>query len=385
MDILISGASVAGPAVALWLNRYGHRTTVVERSPVLRDGGFGVDFRGEAHLTVLRRMGILDEVHRHATGMGAQVVVDGEGRELARLPADAFSGAVEIRRGDLSRLMWERTRDRSEYIFGDTITSLTETRSGVDVTFRKSAPRTFDLVVGADGLHSVVRRLAFGPEERYLTYLGHHIAGVELAGNPFGLDRTGLIYTEPNRGVLVNPTSATFIFPAPAPLDRDDAHRVLAEVFGDAGWEVPRLLKQLTRAEDLYFDSISRVDVGRWSSGRIVLLGDAAYGATVGGLGTGAAMVGAYVLAGELATARDDYVVAFSAYESELRRYVEGGQKLAAGAGKFMAPPTEAKIRQRNRMYRVLNSRLLSGFFAKMTVRAANAIRPKDYAQILAA
>ncbi|WP_433264399.1 FAD-dependent monooxygenase [Actinosynnema sp. CS-041913] len=384
MDILISGASVAGPAVALWLNRYGHTTTVVERAPVLRDGGFGVDFRGEAHLTVLRRMGILDEVRERATHMGAQVVVDGTGREVARLPGEAFSGDVEIRRGDLARLMYERTRDRTDYVFGDTVTSLKETRTGVDVTFRNAAPRTFDLVIGADGLHSTIRRLAFGPEEQYLTYLDHHIAAFELVGNPFGLDRSGLIYTEPNRCVLVGPTSASFVFPAPVQLARDDARRVLADVFDGAGWEVPRLLELLERSDDLYFDSISRIDVGRWSSGRVVLLGDAAYGATVGGLGTGAAIVGAYVLAGELAAARDDHVTAFANYEHELRRYVEGGQKLARDAGRFLAPPTEARIRQRNRMYRVLNTRLLSGFFNRMTTKAANAVKLKDYARILA-
>jgi 2-polyprenyl-6-methoxyphenol hydroxylase-like FAD-dependent oxidoreductase len=378
MDILISGASVAGPALAFWLDRHGHRTTVVERSPELRDGGFGVDFRGEAHLTVLRRMGILDDIRAHATNMGPQVVVDESGRELARLPGGFMSGDVEIRRGDLARIMYDRTRDRTEYVFGDTVTSLTQTGGGVDVAFRHGQARTFDLVVGADGLHSTTRRLAFGPEERYLTYLGYHFAGVELRDNPFGLDRTGLIFNAPERGVMVGPTSASFVFPAPAPLDRGDARSVVRERFAHVGWEVPRLLDLMDDADDVYFDSISRVDVDRWSNGRVVLLGDAAYGATVGGMGTGAAMIGAYVLAGELAT-QADHTTAFARYEDVLRPYALGCQKLAGNAGPFLAPATDTRIRRRNRMYRALGWKPLSGLFNKLTTRAANAITLKDY------
>ena len=174
--VLISGASIAGPALAWWLGRYGFNPTVVERAPELRGGGFAVDFRGEAHMGVLGRMGILDEIRQMQTGMGEQIVVDDNGRKLASLPAHFMSGDVEILRGDLSRILYERTRETTEYKFGNSIASITETTDGVDVTFERGAPRTFDLVVGADGLHSNVRRLAFGDESQFIRYLGYFMS-----------------------------------------------------------------------------------------------------------------------------------------------------------------------------------------------------------------
>ena len=387
-DILISGASIAGPALAYWLRCYGFNPTVVERAPVLRSGGFGVDFRGEAHMSVLKRMGIVEEVCQLQTDMGERIVVDKSGKRLVALPAAFMSGEVEIARGDLSRIMYERTKDTTEYIFGDSIASMTETIGGVHVTFERGAPRTFALVVGADGLHSNTRRLAFGPESQFTSFLGYYIAGFDLP-NYLNLDHTGLIYNVPGKGVDIGSArdttnaSAGFVF-ASEPLDYDrhdpeQQKKILADVYADVGWEVPRLIEAMWDAPDLYFDSISRIDMNHWSKGRVVLLGDAGYGATVGGMGAGTAMVGAYVLAGELAVAGGDHRTAFARYEAEIRDYAKGCQKLANNAGPFLAPPTRWKIWSRNQVYRMLSSRTLSGVFNKMTTKAANAITLKDY------
>jgi 2-polyprenyl-6-methoxyphenol hydroxylase-like FAD-dependent oxidoreductase len=387
-DLLISGASIAGPALAYWLGRYGFSPTVVERAPALRGGGFAVDFRGEAHMSVLKRMGILEEVRRLQTNMGEQIVVDETGKRLLALPASFMSGEVEIARGDLSRIMYERTKDTTEYIFGDSIASMTETTDGVHVTFERGAPRTFDLVVGADGLHSNTRRLAFGPEVQFISFLGHYIASFDLP-NYLNLDHAGLIYNDPGKEADIGSAregtkaSAGFVF-ASEPLDYDrhdpeQQKRILADIYADVGWEVPRLIEAMWDAPDLYFDSISRIDMDHWSKGRVVLLGDAGYGATVGGMGTGTAMVGAYVLAGELAAAGGDHRSAFARYEAEIRDYAKGCQKLANNAGPFLAPPTRWKIWRRNQVYRMLSSRTLSGVFNKMTTKAASAITFKDY------
>ena len=160
-NILISGASVAGPALAWWLGRHGFRPTVVERAPRLRGGGYAVDFRGAAHLSVLAKMGILDQVRERQTHLSATTYVDADGRPVASMPAGIFAGDVEILRGDLGRILYEATRDGTEYLFGDSVTGLRQDAGGAHVTFARSAPRTFDLVIGADGLHSVVRALAF--------------------------------------------------------------------------------------------------------------------------------------------------------------------------------------------------------------------------------
>jgi 2-polyprenyl-6-methoxyphenol hydroxylase-like FAD-dependent oxidoreductase len=201
--VLISGASIAGPALAFWLSRYCARVTVVEKAPALREGGFAVDFRGHVHRTVLTRMGIWDELHARQTHMGRLTIVDAEGRDLVDLPAAFMSGDVEIFRGDLSRILYERTRDAVEYVFGDSITAMTVDADGVDVTFDHGAPRRFDLVVGADGLHSNVRRLAFGDESQYLRFLGYYVAGFDMP-NHLGLDRTAKIYNEPGRMVDIS-------------------------------------------------------------------------------------------------------------------------------------------------------------------------------------
>ena len=160
-NILISGASVAGPALAYWLRRQGFNPTVVERAPSLRGGGYAVDFRGAAHLSVLAKMGLLDQIRDQQTHLDTTTYVDADGRRVASMPAEIFAGDVEILRGDLGRILYQATRDGTEYLFGDTITGLDQRADGVHVTFSRAEPRVFDLVIGADGLHSAVRRLAF--------------------------------------------------------------------------------------------------------------------------------------------------------------------------------------------------------------------------------
>ena len=389
LDVLISGASVAGPALALNLARYGARVTVVEKAPGPRGGGFAVDFRGHVHRTVLTSMGIWDDIHARQTHMGRQTVVDADGTARVDLPAELMSGDVEILRGELAQIMYEHTRDRVEYLFGDSIATLTETPEGVDVTFEKGAPRRFDLVVGADGLHSNTRGLVFGDESRYLRFFDHYVAGFPVP-NDLGLDRTGRLYSEPGRAVALgncdgdpDRAGALLVFRSERlSYDRRDVtaqKRILKERFSGMAWETESVLKALEETDDLYFDAIAQIHVDRLTRGRVALLGDAGYGATMGGMGTGVAIVGAYVLAGELALAGGDHRIAFAEYESRIRDFAKGCQKISGNAGPFFAPATERRIRSRDRMYRLLSSRLLAGFFKKLTERAATDIRLRDY------
>ncbi|MFF9281054.1 FAD-dependent monooxygenase [Streptomyces griseosporeus] len=389
LNVLISGASVAGPALALNLARYGARVTVVEKAPALRGGGFAVDFRGHVHRTVLTAMGIRDDVHAHQTHMGRQIVVDADGTPRVDLPAEMMSGDVEILRGDLSRIMYERTKDTVEYVFGDSVATLTQNDGGVDVTFEHGAPRRFDLVVGADGLHSLTRRLVFGDESRYLRFLDHYVAGFALP-NHLGLERTGRVYSEPGRAIALGHSGgdpdragALLVFRSERlAYDRRDTaaqKKILAERFAGMGWEAPAVLTALENTEDLYFDAIAQIHVDRLVEGRVALLGDAGYGATMGGMGTGAAIVGAYVLAGELALAGGDHRTAFAEYEARIRPFAKGCQKISGNAGPFFAPATERGIRNRDRMYRLLASRPLARFFKRLTEKAATDIRLREY------
>ncbi|RFC72086.1 FAD-dependent monooxygenase [Streptomyces sp. AcE210] len=393
LDVLVSGASVAGPAVALALSLHGAHVTVVEKAPALREGGFAVDFRGWVHRTVLTALGIHDDIHARQTRMGRQTVVDADGTPRVDLPAEMMSGDVEIFRGDLAHILYEHGKDTVEYVFGDSIATLTQDDNGVDVTFERAAPRRFDLVVAADGLHSPTRRLVFGDESRYLRFLDHYVAGFGIP-NHLGLDRTGRLYSDPGRAVSVSNydgdpdrAGALLVFRS-EPLDHDRRDvdrqkRILAERFAGMGWEAPRVLKALEDADDLYFDAIAQIHVDRLTKGRVVLLGDAGYGATMGGMGTGVAIVGAYVLAGELALAGGDHRTAFAAYEAQIGDFAKGCQKISGNAGPFFAPPTERKIRSRDRMYRLLSSRLMAGFFKRLTEKAATALDLKDYPALL--
>ncbi|MEU1420776.1 FAD-dependent monooxygenase [Kitasatospora sp. NPDC005751] len=358
--VLISGASIAGPALAYWLGQYGFEPTVVELAPALRGGGQAVDFRGDAHLTVLQRMGLLDELRRIDTGGSPMDFVDRHGRRRLHLPADFAGGEVEVPRGELARLLHRHSLPSTEYVFGDTVTALEETPDGVRVEFRHGSPREFGLVVGADGLHSTVRRLAFGPEQRFVRHLGYYAATWQLP-NYLGLPPGSVGLNVPGRLAAVGAdhrdrtrAGAFFLFASPElPYDRHDQEQqkaLLADAFAGLGWEVPRLLESLREAPELYFDSISRADVPAWSAGRIALVGDAACGATIGGMGTGTAMVAAYVLAGELARARGDHRTAFARYEDAVRGYAEGCQRGGDRTGPFLAPGTAAGLRLRDKL-----------------------------------
>ncbi|MER7578482.1 FAD-dependent monooxygenase [Kitasatospora sp. NPDC097691] len=362
--ILISGASIAGPALAHWLGRYGFEVTVVELAPALRDGGQDVDFRGRTHLTVLERMGVLDELRALGTGGSPMTFVAADGRRMLHLPAEFAGGDVEVPRGELAQLLYRHSSARAEYVFGDSITALEETPSGVRVAFRYAAPREFDLVIGADGLHSNVRRLAFGPEERYVRHLGYYAATWRLPNDP-GLPVGSVGLNVPGRLMSVGAShrdpgraGAFALFASPElRYDRHDQAQQKALVraaFAGLGWRVPQVLDSLDAAPELYFDSISRADVPAWSSGRIALVGDAACGATIGGMGTGTGVVAAYVLAGELARARGDHRAAFEGYERLLRGYAQGCQKGGDRTGPFLAPRTATGLRFRNA---VLNRR----------------------------
>jgi 2-polyprenyl-6-methoxyphenol hydroxylase-like FAD-dependent oxidoreductase len=390
--ILISGASVAGPALAYWLARYGFRPTVVERAPQLRGGGYAVDFRGPAHLSVLRQMGLLDQIQAQQTHLATTTYVAESGRTAAEMPAQIFAGDVEILRGDLAGILYQATRDRTEYLFGDSITGLQSQGDGVQVTFSRSAPRQFDLVIGADGLHSNVRRLVWAGQPDPVRDLGLYVSIFSVNGS-FGLDHAGLLCSTPGRTAAIfsarepGQAVAQFFFAAPSPgtpipFDyRDTAQQrtILASAFEGVGWRVPELLAQLPDAGDFYFDSVSQVELDSWSAGRVALIGDAGYAAGPGGNGTGTAVIAAYVLAGELAAARGEYRTAFARYEQLLRRYVARGQKQARGGAAFLAPATAKRIRQRDRTFRTLSRLPAQRLIRYVSTRTAAAITLPGY------
>jgi len=385
--ILISGASVAGPALAYWLSRYGFNPTVVERAPAVRPGGYAVDFRG-ASMTALERMGIVDEIRKLETRTGAITIVDKTKRKIASMPDGFTSGELEIMRGDLAGILYAATRCNAEYIFDDSILGITQDEDGVEVTFSQSGPRRFDLVVGADGLHSNVRALAFGEESRFIHHLGYYIA-IFTTPNFMNLDHSGLYYGTLGKKVGIfsarenTEAKASFFFASP-PLqyDRRDVtgqRQILREKFADDQWQIPRLLQMMDNAPDFYFDSISQIRMERWSAGRSVLLGDAGYCASpLSGMGTSMAVVGAYILAGELKAANGNYTIAFARYENLMRDFVTQCQKLAEGADWFV-PRTRFRLWFSQQMWKVLPYTPWKNMMIEVPLRIGNSITLKDY------
>lgn len=388
--VLISGAGIAGPALAHCLAGAGYEPVVVERAPALREGGQAVDFRGPVHREVLERLGLWEPIHARRTVGNELVMVNRRGQPIATLPGVMMSGDVEILRGDLSRLLYELTAAHTPYRFGDWAVELEQRGAEVCVRFASGTTESFGLVVGADGLHSGIRALAFGDESLLLRHHGYRLATYSLP-NVTGL-RPGraLAYAEPGRSMMVSPEPggsrcrAQFVFAGPpmnAEARRDPAQlqREVVEAYRGAGWEVSRILAELPNAPDAYFDQIGSVHLDRYSHGRVVLLGDAAYGGTLGGQGTSLAVVGAHVLANELKVSNGDPATAFARFEALLRPYATECQKGAKNVGSFFAPKTQLGLAARNLIYRALTSRLLIAQFEKLVKASASSFELPAY------
>jgi 2-polyprenyl-6-methoxyphenol hydroxylase-like FAD-dependent oxidoreductase len=363
-SVLISGASIAGPALAYWLDRYGFDVTVVERAPTIRSGGYPIDIPGTA-IDVIERMGVLSQTQAAHVDTRKLSFVDAGGHPIAVIAPEELSGGIagrdiELSRGALTSVLYDLTRHRRiRYRFDDTIAALEDDRTGVAVRFRSGSVQRFDLVVGADGMHSNLRALVFGPEAPFNRYLGFCFNLFSLP-NDLGLSHEAVVYAEPGRlaGVYAVGESDTlqgflnFAIDEPpvhSHTDMDRQHQLTAEIFRGAGWISPRLVEAMRRADDLFFDSVSQIHMTRWSSGRVVLVGDAAHAPSfLSGQGSSLALVGAYVLAGELA-AHADPADAFASYERIARPFMEANQALARKkGGSLLMPRTQQELDARN-------------------------------------
>jgi 2-polyprenyl-6-methoxyphenol hydroxylase-like FAD-dependent oxidoreductase len=359
--ILISGASIAGLTLAHWLTRYGFRPVVVERAAELRTGGNGVDVRGQAS-EVAERMGIMPRVRALTADVLGIKFVDAADRAVARVDMRTLDpSSVEIMRGDLVALLREVTD--VEILFGDSIRGLEQDDDGVTVAFEKAPARRFDLVAGADGMHSHVRRLAFGPEDEFVRHKDHYFAFAN-ADAALGEDRWVTMFNTPGRmaGIYRSGNHAqakAYLAFRSAPLNYDhrdpSVHkRLVSDAFRDqTSWRTRELLDSALADPDFYFDACAQVQMTSWSAGRVVLTGDAAWcPSPVAGAGASLALVGAYSLAGELAAAGGDYSSAFNRYDAALRPLVAARQQIGPNI-RLMVPRTEIGRRARNTLVRL--------------------------------
>ncbi|MEZ0366142.1 FAD-dependent oxidoreductase [Mycobacterium sp. pUA109] len=365
-SVLISGAGIAGSTLAYWLARHGFAVTVVEQAAGQRSSGHPVDVKGPA-VAVVERMGIMPQLRAAATQVNRLVFVDAHGHERGGFSMRTFQGSagdreLEIARADLAAILLSAAGENTRIRWGDTITDLTQTGDGVRVCFERAEPERFDLVIGADGLHSTVRRLAFGPEAAFVRHMGMYLAALPV-DQPIRDEHQVVMFNTPGRAFVIHPAAgkpgAGFMFrhPAVPGLDRRDLalhKRLVTEAYAGRLGCFGEYLDQLQAADDLYFDAVSRVHLPRWSTGRVALLGDAASSLSLFGDGSTLAIAGAHTLAEELARTPARLSDALARYEQRHRALVKPRQRGFTPAAMLLVPQSQAAIVLRNSVARLL-------------------------------
>jgi 2-polyprenyl-6-methoxyphenol hydroxylase-like FAD-dependent oxidoreductase len=377
MRVLISGAGIAGPTLAYWLAHYGFTPTIIEASPRLRIDGYLIDFWG-AGFDVAERMGLLPEISSHGYAIREVKVIGRSGRRVAGFPAEAFSRITRgrfasIPRGALAASIFSKIESKVETIFGDSIDRIDQTEKGVQVTFERGGARDFDLVVGADGLHSRVREVAFGEKSKFEKYLGYKVAAFEVKGYQPRDELVYVMYTQVGQQVVrfaMRGDSTMFLFSfkdhdANGGDSLQSQKALLRKRFGNSGWECPQILEALDAASDLYFDRVSQIRMdsqqGSWTRGRVTLVGDAASCVSLlAGQGSALAMVGAYILAGELYRAKGAHALAFARYQGLFGPFVLGKQKAAQRFAGVFAPKSNFSLFVRNQIFNLLAVRWIT-------------------------
>ncbi|GHN02577.1 oxidoreductase [Cytophagales bacterium WSM2-2] len=374
--VLISGAGIAGLTLAYWLRKSGFTPTVVEQYPKLREGGYLIDFFGVG-IEVAERMGIISDLEKHHIPIHEMTFVDVSGKRVGGLNMAKIRKLLKNRsynflRSDLAKVIYSRVEKDVEVIFGSSIISIDQKESHLNVSFNNIAPRSFDLVIGADGLHSNVRKLLFGDESSFVKYLGYYTASYSFRNYHIKKDEF-LSFTVPGKQVAIYSVKehqlAFFLFSRAQRLEKinsysQDKKWVLRSQFNDLGWKCEDILYRMNMVEDFYFDEVSQVILPKWSQGRVSLVGDACgCPSLLSGQGSTLAMTGAYVLANELARAKGDYQKAFAEYEKMMRPFIESKQERARQFAKSFLPQNYLGVWLRNTFCNLMFLPIISKWF----------------------
>ena len=373
--ILVSGAGIAGPTLAYWLLRWGFEPTLIDRAPSPRPGGYMIDFWGLGY-DVAERMDLLPMLLSDGYRIDELQLVDTHGAKIGGLDGRIFRSATDNRlvsllRADLARRLYATVEGKVETMFSDSVRTLSEHDDGVEVTFECSKPRRFDLVVGADGLHSAVRLAAFGQTGAYERYLGYCAAAFSVAGYPYRNEGAYVSYGVPRRQATrysLRDGRTGFLLVFAEPSRQAAAHHdtlsdkaAVRRAFDGVGWECGEILDAMSGAEEFYFDSVSQVRMDRWSRGRIALVGDSCFcPSLLAGEGAAFAMAGSYLLAGELKAALGDYERAFRRYQAQFKTFIDAKQKKAESFAAWFTPKTPFRLLLRNMTTRLMTVPFLS-------------------------
>lgn len=379
MNILIVGSGIAGLTLAYWLQRLGQQAVVIEQAPQLRNEGFLIDFFGSGY-TVAERMHLIEALSAIHHTTPRMALVDEWGHQQFSVDDTVFYSLLNGRffnlmHGEFVHLLYTMIKDIVPVKFGLSVSALKQDGECVNVTLSDGTSHTFDLVVGADGIHSHVRRLVFGPEEQFCRFLGYYTAAfvtkeVKLPRDAF------YSLAVPRRQIVIHPIrdnqfAVFFLHRAPYQLNslsHETIHYELKKQYGDLGWIVPELLTQSHQADQLYFDALVQAVLPRWSQERVVLVGDACQSVSpIAGQGASLAMAGAYVLAHELATASPSMVSqALMRYEQRMKPVVERKQKIARRSARwFFAPENHFYLAMRQFSFRMMGLPMVKPFMKR--------------------
>lgn len=379
-NILISGAGIAGTALAFWLKKFGFNPTIVEQAPKLREGGYAIDFWG-AGFDVAEKMGLLPDLANADLNIPEVTIVNEKGKRKCginykKLIKMMNGRAFTLLRSDLSRVIFDHLEKDIDIIFGDSITAIEQSPGKIDVTFKSGHKDTYDLVVGADGLHSKVRSLVFGEESQFEKFYGYYTSSYTIENNLLE-GSAFLMYNVPGKQTAIysteksKTTTTFFIFSSPQKISFPHHHietqqEILRNEFKNVGWKCADLLSKMDTAPDFYFDVVSQIQMDKWSNDRVVLVGDAGCcPSLLSGQGSTLAMVGAYILAGELKEANGNYKIAFERYESIFKPFIIGKQKTAQGFAKSFVPKSGFGIWMRNLGIQLMSLDFVSKMFIK--------------------
>jgi len=392
LSILITGASVAGCTAAWWLNHYGFQVEVVEKASAFREGGQNVDVRGNAR-EVLRKMNLEQAAFDLSTNESGTAWVDKNDKVIAIFgtnDSDTDSGPtaeLEIRRGDIARLIYDDVRQIVKFRFGDSIKTIKSNDNNTEVLFESGQVTQYDVVIVAEGVGSPTREQVF-PNENDMRWMDLTIAYFSMKKQPNDPDYARVYNTIGGRGATLKPARnervGVYMGILKKPegehkLSLPEQRRYMAERFANDGWEFPRILDIIETVDDFYFDSLRQVRMQRWSKGRIVLTGDAAWCPTaLSGIGTTLAIVGSYVLSGELFKTKD-IALAFKNYEHIMRPFVEEGQSIPKIVPRMLWPQTHVGLMAMRTVMRVADTPLPKKLFANAFARDSKSIEFPNY------
>lgn len=377
MRVLISGGGIAGFTLAYWLREYGIPSVVIEQAPGLRREGHGIDFYGTGY-DVGERMGLIERLRERQIPLDAIAYVNRAGKPVARMTADLLRTVLDgkymaLMRWTLQEVLYEALSGQVETRFGCSLTSVSQDAEKVEVTFTDGTSESFDLLIGADGVHSLTRKLVFGPEEQFSHFLGYMVADYELEDR-YNIGHTWPMYSTPGRLASAYPTpvegkiTTFFMYHVDRPehVAREQRLRRLREVFADVGWITPQLLADIPSDTPIFMDAVSQIRMDTWSQGRVALIGDASSCPTLtSGQGASMAMGGAYLLAQALHEAHD-YQEAFRRYEAYTRPRILAQQKDARDLAKSFAPLSSFGILAQRIVLKVLLRQSFKGIVKRL-------------------